>query len=651
MPAAESSAAEAVHTDRAIASLIAFVDELRVRAVELETNRIVDLQRLSPRQRSSAANLLHYMATRQYDLRQLQLELHHRGLSSLGRMEAYTMASLSAVAHALRKLGGDARPNQSGEADRSNENGSVEATAEIGFQDGRNRLAENTDRLFGVGDSRRDVRIMVTIPSEAADRPGLLDQLVAAGMDVMRINCAKDNPERWKRMIDHLRAAERRVGRSCRVLMDLAGPNPRTGPLQPAEVDIEIDPPTDSFGQVTDCSRVWVASSDVAPKEADAILPLQGDLPRQFRPGDRLELTCLDHKTPLLRIVDVEPSGGWAECWEPFRVAIGSEVRLNRSGQSVGRDRVAELPGKLTERSFRVRPDDPLILTGDGQPGRPPQRNDDGEIVQPGRVSCSLSEILADVRVGDRVFYDDGHMEAIVEQASPEALHLRVKAARKGAAKIKSGKGLNFPDTAIDLDSLTEEDVRTLEFIAPHADMVGFSFVRVPADVDRILAELERLDARQLGLVLKIETRTAFENLPELLIAGMRCERLGVMVARGDMAAELGFERMSEVQEQILWLCEAAHTPVIWATEVLASLAKKGVPTRGDVTDAAMSGRAECVMLNKGEYIVRAVEFLADVLGRMSEHQVKKFARLRPLHVCFEKTPGERYQPAASARG
>jgi pyruvate kinase len=96
---------------------------------------------------------------------------------------------------------------------------------------------------------------------------------------------------------------------------------------------------------------------------------------------------------------------------------------------------------------------------------------------------------------------------------------------------------------------------------------------------------------------------------------------------------------MSEVQEQILWLCEAAHTPVIWATEVLASLAKKGVPTRGDVTDAAMSGRAECVMLNKGEYIVRAVEFLADVLGRMGEHQVKKFARLRPLHVCFEKTP------------
>jgi pyruvate kinase len=73
---------------------------------------------------------------------------------------------------------------------------------------------------------------------------------------------------------------------------------------------------------------------------------------------------------------------------------------------------------------------------------------------------------------------------------------------------------------------------------------------------------------------VKIETRDAFERLPELLLTAMRRGRVGVMIARGDLAVECGYERMAEVQEEILWLCEAAHLPVIWATQVLEQLAK-----------------------------------------------------------------------------
>jgi pyruvate kinase len=87
------------------------------------------------------------------------------------------------------------------------------------------------------------------------------------------------------------------------------------------------------------------------------------------------------------------------------------------------------------------------------------------------------------------------------------------------------------------------------------------------------------------------------------------------------------------VQEQILWLCEAAHVPVIWATQVLESLAKRGLPSRAEVTDAAMSGRAECVMLNKGPHVLHAVRFLDDVMTRMQAHQTKKRAVLRKLSV------------------
>jgi pyruvate kinase len=105
------------------------------------------------------------------------------------------------------------------------------------------------------------------------------------------------------------------------------------------------------------------------------------------------------------------------------------------------------------------------------------------------------------------------------------------------------------------------------------------------------------------------------------------------MIARGDLAVECGFERLAEVQEEILWICEAAHTPVIWATQVLESLAKTGMPSRAEVTDAAMSERAECVMLNKGPFIRDALATLDDILRRMEAHQTKKRAMLRPLEV------------------
>jgi len=133
--------------------------------------------------------------------------------------------------------------------------------------------------------------------------------------------------------------------------------------------------------------------------------------------------------------------------------------------------------------------------------------------------------------------------------------------------------------------------------------------------------------------VLKIETRRAFENLPKLLLSALHSSAPGVMIARGDLAVECGYERLAEVQEEILWLCEAAHVPVIWATQVLERMTKDGLPSRAEVTDAAMGERAECVMLNKGPYLLDALATLDDILRRMEAHQSKKTPTLRPLRV------------------
>ena len=105
------------------------------------------------------------------------------------------------------------------------------------------------------------------------------------------------------------------------------------------------------------------------------------------------------------------------------------------------------------------------------------------------------------------------------------------------------------------------------------------------------------------------------------------------MIARGDLAVECGYQRLAEVQEEILWMCEAAHVPVIWATQVLESLAKEGVASRSEITDAAAGVRAECVMLNKGPYIVKALCALDDILRRMESHHRKSRSTLRKLRL------------------
>ncbi len=250
-------------------------------------------------------------------------------------------------------------------------------------------------------------------------------------------------------------------------------------------------------------------------------------------------------------------------------------------------------------------------------------------------VGCTLHEALDQLKVGQPVYIDDGQIGARVLEHIAEGVVLEIFQAPAKGRKIRSDKGLNFPDTEFTVVPLTAKDLRDLDFVVQHADMVGYSFVQAESDVALLLNELaDRVPSGRQppALVLKIETKRAIRNLPDLLVQAAGALPTAVMIARGDLAIELGFQRMAEMQEEILWLCEAANVPVIWATQVLEALAKEGLPTRAEVTDAAMGNRAECVMLNKGPHIVDAVQMLDDVLTRMQSHQHKKTPQLRALH-------------------
>jgi pyruvate kinase len=458
----------------------------------------------------SAHNLACYLALRRHDLPALQLALSRWGLSSLGRSESRVCETLDAV---IATLGAVCRLDSSTLPPYPSE--------EAVFK-GRQVLSRETDLLFGTVKSQRRTRIMVTLPSEAAEDLPWMRALVQAGVECVRINCAHDSAAAWSGMLKNLRLAERELGsrEPVRVLMDLGGPKVRT----------------------------------VRPRRSERDL---------YHIGDKLLLTAAS---------DVE--------------------------------RVSKHKHKHRRHQLPV-------------------------------VGCTLPEALNCLRVGESVYIDDGQIATrAVERVAAGVVLEIVRAPAKGR-RIRTDKGLNFPDTDFETAPLTDKDRVDLEFIAQHADLLGYSFVQTPSDIatlHTLLAERVPSDRTWPALILKIETKRAVRNLPELIVSAAGKLPTAIMIARGDLAIELGFERIAEMQEEILWLCEAANVPVVWATQVLEELAKEGVPTRAEVTDAAMANRAECVMLNKGPHIMDAIRMLDGVLTRMAGHQYKKTPQLRVLH-------------------
>lgn len=449
---------------------------------------------------SSAQNLAAYLALRSRDLRDLQARLFPWGVSSLGRCEPYVLPNLAATRAALDSLGGQPRlPDR-------------QAFAEL-----ESRLEVHTRELFGDSPTPG---IMVTFPSEAAQEPGLIRELLEAGMTCARINMAHDGPQEWQAMLNHLQAACQAAGRECRVLMDLAGPKVRTGDIH------------------------W---------------------PRKTREK---------------------------------RLHLGDVLALGTDGTALP----ADLPG----------------------------------------TTCTLPEAVQQIQIGDSVWIDDGKIGAVVEARDEQVLMLRVTHAPAKGAKLKPEKGINFPETTLDLPALTLKDREDVKFAAQHADMLAYSFVQTVQDVELLLAVLDEIQApERLALVLKIETRLAVRHLADLMVRAAGARPCGVMIARGDLGVELGFSRMSEIQEQVLWLAEAAHLPVIWATQVLEGLVKKGEAKRGEYTDAASGVRAECIMLNKGPFILEGVRELGGIIRRMKPHFDKKRPQFRALHIAQPTSTGE----------
>lgn len=613
------------HTQRA-RQLIPAIQELRRRALVLEQTYQAELQLIAADYRPSARNLLHYLALRQTDIRPLQRELIGLSLTSLGVTETAVLSTLDALLYNLHALAGETYTP-------------TDEEAPVTYQTGTMLLEQHTEQLLGQSAGnhavKRRVRIMVTMPAEAATDPRLIHGLLAAGMDVMRINCAHDDQTAWLAMIANLRQAEKKLGRPCKIYADLAGPKLRTGLIKPAGRIVRYRPKRNYRGEVTAMCQVWFTPATApqpAPAAADVALLVSADFLALAEVGDVIHLEDTRGRYRQLQITHKQGTSCLAETDRTHYVETGTAVRLLRGAELLAAGEIGDLPPLVLPIPLQIG--DTLILTRANLPGEAAHYDETGRLAQPAHIACTLKEAFNAVEPGHRILFDDGKIHGRVLDNDRDNITVEITSTGgRSVGRLQAEKGINFPDTTLNMPSLTAKDVEDLEFMARHADIIGLSFARSPEDVHALEDQLKRLQATHLGVVLKIETRQAFENLPRLLLAAMHSPPDGIMVARGDLAAELGFERMAEVQEEILWFCEAAHLPVIWATQVLENLAKRGAPSRAEVTDVVMSSRAECVMLNKGPYIVDTVRFLNDVLERMAAHSAKRRIMLRRLSI------------------
>jgi pyruvate kinase len=270
-----------------------------------------------------------------------------------------------------------------------------------------------------------------------------------------------------------------------------------------------------------------------------------------------------------------------------------------------------------------------------------------GETVQanptyPIVIGCSLPEMLAYLNVGETVLLDDGIVEGRIEEINDDGILVKVKKVqRDNGVRLKAEKGINFPHSETELELLTDKDHADIRFATSVADILSFPFVKDANDIYCIQQELKDTvgeeKAEQFPVMAKIETAQGVKNLVDIIFAAAGKNPFAIMIARGDLAVEEGFLRLAELQEEILWISEAADIPVVWATQVLDNMVRTGIPTRAEVTDAAEGGAsAECVMLNKGPYLFDAMIFLSEILEKMQQHQYKKSSRLRALSIAKE---------------
>jgi pyruvate kinase len=255
---------------------------------------------------------------------------------------------------------------------------------------------------------------------------------------------------------------------------------------------------------------------------------------------------------------------------------------------------------------------------------------DKGDIIYVGFKDEPLhfnKTFYSDVKVGDKVFFENGTIKT--EVCKKENLRLSLRILNAGEGKIHKQMGVSVPDKYLHVDRLSKKDHEVIEFtVLNDVDYIALSFVRDYDDVKHLYGVIESYKKRygstkDIGIVAKIEDWNGAVNLDEILQKAKKDEiNLSVMVARGDLYVELAQEELPYVQSHIIDLCKKYNVPVIAATGFLESMQQNTSPSRAEVCDVynALVEGANAFMLSgetsNGKHPALVVKKMNDLLER-----------------------------------
>jgi pyruvate kinase len=511
--------------------------------LDLEEQTSELLRDIAREHRLSAKNFLHYLAMQSSDLGELESRLAMLGMASLSQSGPNALDALNRLLELADRM-----------TSRRYKHSAPTAPCDSGT------AAKLLDQHQRAVCDDGTIQI-VTMPSAAAHDYSVIHGFLKRGMGCMRIDCARDDRQAWRAMVQNLDKARVALKRGCIVLMDLAGVNITTGAIEPGPAVLKVRPSRDEYGRVAKLARLWIGEeSAAAPTDAPAVCVDKKWL-SGIAKGD--DIRCLDTRGRRRRmeVLEVKRGGVWVGL---DRTAyLTNDTILKRSGgpkdstvKTVARC-IAAQPGRIA-----LSPGDTLTLSSDSAPGRAARKNALGHVLSAARIPCNPARVLTQIKVGDRVSLDGGRVGAVVEASSGDEVHLRIRATPAQGAWLTANASIRLPDTVIDLPTMTPREIDNLKFIVKHADLVGLSSIHHESEVRTLIDALRELTDAPPGLLLTLATRQSYARLPAVVLAAMRHPRFGVSIVRSELAQVLRDERLSDAEHEITALCEAAHCPL-----------------------------------------------------------------------------------------
>lgn len=558
----------------------------------------------------SLLNLNQYLKLRHDDWTKLQEKLFLLSLSSLGRSYAHVAASIDTLHDQISSSLGYEEISQE----------MMEEFHHLTIQESITIASDNAKTLLGGKSSsklsKQTTSLMITLPSNAAENDGeLIRKLAESKVNIFRINTAHDTPAIWRGMADIIASVNenKEKNEKIKIFVDLAGPKIRTGKIKEIDLPVEV-----GSNKITKEVLLYHKDEKSKAESTDAKnlqkLLAQVVIEKKFfkslKEGSSIKVSDMNGKRAKIKVIEIDED--YARC------IIDKKVFLNKKSILTCKNKESLVKNiEMQIEPIRVFLGDSVRITQKEILGTSAKKDKDGNIIEPAIISCSQNGILDNVNIGDKVFVDDGKIGLEIVDKKEDEILCKVTSAKENGVVIKEEKGINFPNNYIRTPALTDTDKENLLSVIDFADSFSISFCQNAEDIQEIQEILHQKNRDNIGIIAKIETKQAVTNMPEILKQLLKSKNSGVMIARGDLAIEVGFENLAYIQEALLDICDAAHIPVIWATQVLESKMKNNLPSRAEVTDAAMSSRAECVMLNKGAFTFDTIDVLTSILHDM----------------------------------